>query len=307
MRIVFMGTPDFAVPCLDALVKDGNEIAGVFTQPDKPKGRGYTMTPPPVKERALEYGLDVYQPMTLKDAEIQEQLRSLSPEMIVVVAYGKILPKEIIDMPVYGCVNIHASLLPLYRGAAPIQQSVLDGCTVTGVTAQCMDIGIDTGDILMKSETEIGENETADELHDRLSIMGAELIVKVVHSASEGTLTREKQDESKATHVGKLTKEMSVINFGRSAREIHNQVRGLNSWPSASAMLNGRRIKIHRTLISKGKGEPGEVLSLNPLIVACGEGALEIVELQPEGKKKMSASAFVNGLHVNDAGELHFS
>lgn len=307
MRIVFMGTPDFAVPCLDALVKDGNEIAGVFTQPDKPKGRGYTMTPPPVKERALEYGLDVYQPMTLKDAEIQEQLRSLSPEMIVVVAYGKILPKEIIDMPVYGCVNIHASLLPLYRGAAPIQQSVLDGCTVTGVTAQCMDIGIDTGDILMKSETEIGENETADELHDRLSIMGAELIVKVVHSASEGTLTREKQDESKATHVGKLTKEMSVINFGRSAREIHNQVRGLNSWPSASAMLNGRRIKIHRTLISNGKGEPGEVLSLNPLIVACGEGALEIVELQPEGKKKMSASAFVNGLHVNDAGELHFS
>lgn len=307
MRIVFMGTPDFAVPCLDALVKDGNEIAGVFTQPDKPKGSGYTMTPPPVKERALEYGLDVYQPMTLKDAEIQEQLRSLSPEMIVVVAYGKILPKEIIDMPVYGCVNIHASLLPLYRGAAPIQQSVLDGCTVTGVTAQCMDIGIDTGDILMKSETEIGENETADELHDRLSIMGAELIVKVVHSASEGTLTREKQDESKATHVGKLTKEMSVINFGRSAREIHNQVRGLNSWPSASAMLNGRRIKIHRTLISNGKGEPGEVLSLNPLIVACGEGALEIVELQPEGKKKMSASAFVNGLHVNDAGELHFS
>lgn len=307
MKIVFMGTPDFAVPCLSALAEDGNEIAGVFTQPDKPKGRGYTLTPPPVKIKALEYGLTVYQPATLKDGEAEKLLAEISPDMIVVVAYGKILPKEIIDLPKYGCVNIHASLLPLYRGAAPIQQSVLDGCAITGVTAQCMDIGIDTGDILMKSETEIGENETADELHDRLSVMGAKLIVDVVHAAENGTLKREKQDESKATHVGKLTKEMSVINFQNTARHIHNQVRGLNSWPSASAVLNGKRIKIHRTLVVNGKGEPGQVLSLNPFVVACGEGALEIVELQPEGKKKMAASAFVNGLHVSSANELRFS
>ncbi len=307
MRIVFMGTPDFAVPCLKALIDDGNEIAAVFTQPDKPKGRGYTMTPPPVKVTALENNIEVFQPVTLRNDETLQLLQKLEPEMIVVVAYGKILPKEIIDLPQYGCVNIHASLLPLYRGAAPIQQAVLDGCAVTGVTAQCMDVGIDTGDILMKTETPIGENETADELHDRLSLLGAELIVKVVHAAAEGTLTREKQDESKATHVGKLTKEMSVIDFSKSAQHIHNQVRGLNSWPSASAVLNGKRVKIHRTIIAEGSGEPGQVLSLIPFIVACGEGAVEITELQPEGKKKMDARAFINGLHGITADELKFS
>ena len=306
MKIVFMGTPDFAVPCLKALIDDGNEISAVFTQPDKPKGRGYTMTPPPVKVLAQEHNIPVYQPLTLRDGEASALLSGLDPDMIVVVAYGKILPKEIIDLPKYGCINIHASLLPLYRGAAPIQQAVLDGCTVTGVTAQCMDIGVDTGDILMMSETEIGENETADELHDRLSVMGAELIVKVVHGAAEGTLTRTKQDDSKATHVGKLTKEISVIDFGNSAQHIHNQVRGLNSWPSASALLNGKRIKIHRTLIAEGEGEPGQVLSLDPLIVACGSGALEITELQPEGKKKMTARAYINGLHGITAADLKF-
>lgn len=307
MKIVFMGTPDFAVPCLQALIDDGNEIAAVFTQPDKPKGRGYAVMPPPVKVVAQENGIDVFQPLTLKDGESFKLLEGIAPEMIVVVAYGRILPKEIIDLPEYGCVNIHASLLPQYRGAAPIQQAVLDGCTVTGVTAQCMDVGIDTGDILMKSETEIGENETADELHDRLSVMGAELIVKVVHAAAEGTLQREKQDESKATHVGKLTKEMSGIDFTKSAKQIHDKVRGLNSWPSASAVFMGKRIKIHRTVIADGCGEPGQVISLDPFIVACGSGAVEIREVQPEGKKKMDAKAFVNGLHVKDAGELRFS
>lgn len=307
MKIVFMGTPDFAVPCLKALIEDGNEIAAVFTQPDKPKGRGYTLTPPPVKVTALENGIEVYQPTTLKDGDALALLHQLAPEMIVVVAYGKILPKEILELPPQGCVNIHASLLPQYRGAAPIQQAVLDGCAVTGVTAQCMDIGVDTGDILMKAETAIGENETADELHDRLSVMGAELIVKVVHAAAEGTLTREKQDDSKATHVGKLTKEMSVIDFSHSAQKIHDQVRGLNSWPSATTVLNGKRIKIHRTLVTKGSGEPGQVLSLHPLVVACGEGALEITELQPEGKKKMDARAFINGMHGVTPEELKFS
>ena len=306
MRIVFMGTPEFAVPCLKSLISDGNEISGVFTQPDKPKGRGYTLTPPPVKVTALENGLEVFQPTTLKDGTAFEILKQLNPEMIVVVAYGKILPKEIIDLPEYGCINVHASLLPEYRGAAPIQWAVLDGKKKTGVTAMYMDIGLDTGDMLMKSELEISENETADELHDRLSELGAELIVNVVHSAQQGTLIREKQDDSKSCYAKMLTKEMSKIDFSKSAQEIHNQVRGLNSWPSAVAILNGKRIKIHKTLIADGKGEAGQVLSLNPLIVACGSGAVEITELQPEGKKKMPAQSFINGLHNIKANELKF-
>ena len=306
MRIVFMGTPEFAVPCLKSLISDGNEIVGVFTQPDKPKGRGYTLTPPPVKVTALENGLEVFQPTTLKDGTAFEILKKLNPEMIVVVAYGKILPKEIIDLPPYGCINVHASLLPEYRGAAPIQWAVLDGKKKTGVTAMYMDIGLDTGDMLMKSETEIGENETADELHDRLSELGAELIVKVVHSAQQGTLIREKQDDSKSCYAKMLTKEMSKIDFTKSAQEIHNQVRGLNSWPSAVATLNGKRIKIHKTLVADGNGEAGQVLSLNPLVVACGSGAVEITELQPEGKKKMPAQSFINGLHNVREDELKF-
>ncbi len=301
-----MGTPEFAVPCLKALIDDGNEISGVFTQPDKPKGRGYTLTPPPVKVTALENGLTVFQPTTLKDGNALEILKKLNPEMIVVVAYGKILPKEILDFSPYGCVNIHASLLPEYRGAAPIQWAVLDGKKKTGVTAMYMDIGIDTGDMLMKFETEIGEDETADELHDRLSELGAELIVKVVHSAKNGTLKREKQDDSKSCYARMLTKEMSKIDFSRSAQEIHNQVRGLNSWPSASAVLNGKRIKIHRTKLNDRNGKAGQVLSLSPLIVACGSGAVEIVELQPEGKKKMTSQSFINGLHNVKADDLKF-
>lgn len=306
MRIVFMGTPDFAVPCLKALIEDGNEIVGVFTQPDKPKGRGYTLTPPPVKVTALENGIEVFQPSTLKDGKAFEILKKLNPEMIIVVAYGKILPKEIIELPPYGCINVHASLLPEYRGAAPIQRAVLDGKKKTGVTAMYMDVGLDTGDMLMKSETEIGENETADELHDRLSALGAELIVKVVHSAKDGTLKREKQDDTKSCYAKMLTKEMSKINFSKSAQEIHNQVRGLNSWPSAVAVLNGKKIKIHRTVTADGSGEAGQVLSLSPFVVACGTGAVEILELQPEGKKKMSAQSFVNGLHNVKAENLKF-
>ena len=307
MRIVFMGTPDFAVPCLEALIKDGNDIAAVYTQPDKPKGRGYTMTPPPVKVLAMDNNIEVFQPTTLKDGEAARKLSELAPEMIVVVAYGKILPKDIIELPEYGCVNVHASLLPQYRGASPIQQAVLDGCKKTGVTAMYMDVGVDTGDVRMKSELEIGENETADELHDRLSAAGAELIVKVVHAAQEGTLVREKQDDSLSSYAGMLTKKMSEIDFTKTAVEVHNKVRGLNSWPSATAVLDGKRVKIHRTVLSEGKGEPGQVLSLNPFVVACGEGAVEITELQPEGKRKMDAKAFINGLHGAKAEDLKFS
>ncbi len=306
MKIVFMGTPDFAVPCLEALIKDGNEIAGVFTQPDKPKGRGNKMTPPPVKVCAQEHGINVYQPDTLKGGEALDILKELSPEMIVVVAYGKLLPEAVLDLPELGCVNVHASLLPEYRGAAPIQRAVLDGKKKTGVTAMLMDIGLDTGDMLMKSELEIGENETSEELHDRLSVLGAELIVKTVHAAAEGTLKREKQDDSKSCYAAMLTKDMSPVDFRRTAKEIHNQVRGLYPWPSASAVLNGRKIKIHRTAAAQGSGQPGQVLSLDPFIAACGEGAIEIIEVQAEGKKRMSAQAFLNGLRITDPSELKF-
>ena len=307
MKIVFMGTPDFAVPCLEALINDGCEIAAVFTQPDKPKGRGYAMTPPPVKVCAEKHGIQVYQPEKMRDGTAYEILREIKPDMIVVVAYGKILPKDIIELPEFGCINVHASLLPEYRGAAPIQWAVLDGKKKTGVTTMYMDVGLDTGDMLLKAETEIGENETAGELHDRLSAMGAELMVKTLHEAEKGTLVREKQDDNKSCYASMLTKEMSVIDFGKTAQQVHDLVRGLNSWPSASAVLNGKRMKIHRTLITEGSGEPGQVLSLEPFVVACGSGAVEITELQPEGKKKMSAQAFLNGLHNVSAKELKFS
>lgn len=307
MKIVFMGTPDFAVPCLQALIDDGNDIAAVFTQPDKPKGRGYTLTPPPVKEKALEYQIPVFQPVTLKDGEAEKQLKEMAPDMIVVAAYGQILPKGIIELPKYGCINVHASLLPEYRGAAPIQQAILDGRKKTGVTAMYMDVGLDTGDMLMRMETAIGENETGGELHDRLSALGAELIVRVVHAAEQGTLVREKQDDSQSSYAKMLSKSMSKIDFNRTAQQIHDQVRGLNPWPGASAVLGEKRIKLHRTAVVSGSGKPGQVLSLSPLVVACGEGAIELVEVQPEGKKKMTAEAFVNGLHISSAEKMEFS
>ena len=306
MRIVFMGTPDFSVPCLQSLIDDKNEIAAVFTQPDKPKGRKMTLTPPPVKVCAEKNGIPVYQPTTLKDGAALEIIKSLQPQMIVVTAYGQILPKEIIEYPEYGCINIHASLLPEYRGAAPIQQAILDGKTVTGVTAMYMDEGLDTGDMLMKTELPIGENETADELHDRLSAAGGELIVRVVHAAQSGTLTRTPQDDSKSSYVKMLTKDMSEIDLTRSAEEVHNRVRALSSWPGAVIRLNGKKIKLHSTRVSDKQGQPGSVLSLQPLTVACGQGAVIILELQPEGKKRMDSKAFINGLHISSADELKF-
>lgn len=304
MKIVFMGTPDFSVPCLRALIEDGNEINGVFTQPDKPRGRrGNQLLPPPVKVCAQENDIQVYQPTTLKNGEAMEIIKELAPEMIVVVAYGKILPKEILDYPKYGCINIHASLLPEYRGAAPIQQVLLDGRDKTGVTAMLMDIGLDTGDMLMKVETSVDENETIDSLHDRLSQMGAELIVKVVHDAEKGLLVREKQDDSKSSYVGMLTKDMMKMDFTRSAKKLHDLVRAL----TGTAFLDGKRVKIYRTLVRENKGEAGEILSLNPFIVACGEGSLEILEIQPEGKKRMSAKDFANGLKNTGTKDMKFS
>lgn len=303
MNIVFMGTPEFSVPCLDALIKAGHNILGVFTQPDKPKGRGNIMTPPPVKEFALNNNIEVYQPTKMKDGTALEIVKKLNPELIVVVAYGKILPKEIIEYPKYGCINIHASLLPKYRGAAPIQWCIINGEKETGITTMQMDEGLDTGDMLLKDVTPIGENETAEELHDRLSEMGAKLIVKTI--AELDSITPTKQDDSLSNYAPMLKKDLSPIDWNKSSEDVHNLVRGLNSWPCATATLGGKLYKIHNTEIVNGSGKPGEIISVNPLTVACLSGAVKIVNIQREGKKKLSAEEFLRGnpLNIGDCFE----
>ncbi|MBQ5314700.1 MAG: methionyl-tRNA formyltransferase, partial [Oscillospiraceae bacterium] len=253
MNIVFMGTPDFAVPCLKALIDSDNKVTGVFTQPDKPKGRGYKLTPPPVKVLAEENNIPVFQPTSLKKGEDAENalktLKELSPDLIVVVAYGKILPKEVLDVPKLYCMNVHASLLPKYRGAGPIQWSVLNGEKETGVTTMLMAEGLDTGDMLMKKSTEIGENETASELHDRLSLIGAELLIETIDAIKQGNVTPVKQNDDESSYSPMLTKDMCPVDFNKTAREIHNQIRGLSDWPCATAIMGEKRIKIYKSHI----------------------------------------------------------
>ena len=233
MNIVFMGTPDFAVPCLRALLDAGYPVTGVFTQPDKPKGRGYQLAPPPVKEFALTQNLPVFQPKTMRDGEALEQLKGCNPDLIVVVAYGKLLPKEVLELPRFGCINVHASLLPKYRGAGPVQWSIINGEEKTGVTTMYMAEALDTGDMLESASLEIGENETADELMERLSHLGAELLISTVKKAEEGTLKPIPQDESLSSYVSMLDKEMARLDFNKPAKEVHNLIRGLSSWPCA--------------------------------------------------------------------------
>lgn len=296
MKLVFMGTPDFSVPCIEALYNAGHEIAAVYTQPDKPKGRGYTLTPPPVKVFATEHNLTVYQPTTLKNnEEAFKQLSDIAPDAIIVVAYGKILPKTVLDLPKYGCINVHASLLPKYRGAAPIQWSIINGEKQTGVTTMMMDVGIDTGDMLLSDTTDIDINENAEQLHDRLAKMGADLIVKTLIELENDTLTRTEQDLSFSNYAPMLDRSLSKIDWSDTCFNIHNKVRGLYPWPSASTTVNGKTLKIHKTAISDKKGPAGEILSLDPFVVACGDASVEILELQLEGKKKMTASDFLRG------------
>lgn len=295
-----MGTPEFAVPCLSALIEK-HDVLAVFTQPDKPKGRKQILTPPPVKEEALKHNIPIYQPNTLKDSEAYKILSEMNPDVIIVVAYGKILPKNILELPKYGCINVHASLLPKYRGAAPIQWSIILGEKETGVTTMQMDDGIDTGDMIQSASLSIDENETADELHDRLSALGAKLIIETLEAVENGTAIRTKQDDSLSNYASMLSKDISPIDFTCVAQAVHNKVRGLNSWPSATAVMDGKRIKIHKTRLVEASGKPGEIISLDPFTVACGRGAVEILELQPEGKKKMTASDFLRGHKM----ELH--
>lgn len=296
MRIVYMGTPDFAVPCLQKLYDLGHEVCGVFCQPDKPQGRKMILTAPPVKEKALELGLPVFQPAKMRDGEALSILQELNPELIVVVAYGKILPKEILELPPHGCINIHASLLPALRGAAPIQWSVINGCTETGVTAMQMDEGLDTGDMLLTAKVTIGENETADALWDRLSLLAPSVLEQVLTQVENGTLQPVKQDDSLSSYAPMLCKEMAEIDWNEPASVVHNKIRGFFSWPCAFTVLRGKRIKLLASKKAEGNGKPGEILVCDKrLIVACGEGAVEIVSLQAEGKKAMDAADYLRG------------
>ncbi len=304
MNIIFMGTPDFAVPTLEKLIETDNNISAVFTQPDKPRGRKMVMTPPEVKVCALQHGLTVYQPENFKDEKTVALLRSLAPDVIVVAAYGKILPKSVLYIPKYGCVNVHGSILPKYRGAAPIQRAVLNGESETGVTTMLMGEGLDTGDMLLVRKTPIDPDETSGELFDRLAQMGAELLIETLNQLEKGRLMPKKQDDSQATYAKMIDKSMCPLNFQQTAQQAHNQVRGLHPWPVATAELNGVKLKIHRTKVSDLEGNPGQVLSLNPFVVGCKEKSLEILQLQPLGKKIMDAHSYLLGHKVSEGDKF---
>ena len=304
MKIIFMGTPDFAVPCLESLINAGHEIAAVFTRPDKPRGRKMVMTPPEVKVCALEHGLTVCQPKTLRDGEAFDIIQKINPECIVVAAYGKILPKEILDLPKYGCINVHGSLLPKYRGSAPIQWSVINGDTETGVTIMQMAQGVDTGDMLYQKAIPINIDDTAESMFNKLSDLGGEMIAEALDMLEKGELTAEKQDEALATHAPMLDKSISEIDWHQPALEVHNLVRGLYSWPIAQTSLHGKKLKIYRTSLGKGNGEAGSVIATDPLTIACSDGAVVIEELQLEGKKRMDAKTFLIGHPLSNKDKL---
>ena len=306
--VVFMGSPDFAVKALEALIiSPEHDVKLVVSQTDKPVGRKQVLTPPPVKEVALQNGLEVYQPKTLKTDEAYQKIASCAPDFIVVSAYGKILPQRILDIPRYGCVNLHGSLLPKYRGAAPIQWSVINGDAETGVTSMLMNAGLDTGDILLTEKTAIGENETAGELFDRLASLCPDLLLRTLDGLFEGTLEPKKQDDSQATYVSVLTKEMAEIDWNETAKSVHNKVRGMNPWPVAKTLYHGKLLKIFsgRPLEGPPVRKAGSLYSKNGrLFAACsGATAFEILELQLEGAKRMSAEEFLRGHNVSD-GDL---
>lgn len=308
MRVVFMGTPDFAVGTLEAILAAGHEVAGVVTQPDKPKGRGKNMQFPPVKETALAHNLPVYQPVKVKDEEFVETLRKLEPEVIVVVAFGQILSKEILSMPKYGCVNVHASLLPKYRGSAPIQWAVINGEKESGVTTMLMNEGIDTGDMLKKVVVPLDEKETGGSLFDKLAGEGAKLLVETLKELEQGTATRTPQQDEQSTHAKMLDKKMGLIDFSKSAVEIECLIRGLNPWPSAYTGYNGKTLKIwDADVVDKEMdGEPGQVVLVNKqeLFVKTGKGLLSLQEVQLEGKKRMDIDAFLRGNAVEVGTKL---
>ena len=313
MKIVFMGTPDFSVPVLEALVKAGHQVEAVVTQPDKPKGRGKAVLMTPVKEKAMELGIPVYQPVKVREPEFVEVLKELKPDVMVVVAFGQILPKAVLDIPPYGCVNVHASLLPKYRGAAPIQWAVINGDAVTGVTTMRMDEGLDTGDMIDKVEVAITPEDTGATLHDKLAEAGAALILETLTKLENHTATRTKQDDAQSCYASMLSKEMGRMDFAKSAEELERLIRGLNPWPCAYTEIDGKNVKIYKAKViamddayktqAQGKVEqtltfaPGEIVEVAKkyFVIACGTDALQIQNLQPEGKKPMDTVAYLNG------------
>ena len=307
MKIIFMGTPDFAVGTLEALITGGYEIALVVTQPDKPQGRKMELTPPPVKVCALQHGLEVYQPTRVREQSSMEYLKKYEPDMIVVAAFGQILPKELLELRKYGWINVHASLLPNYRGSAPIQWSILNGDAETGVTIMRMDTGIDTGDMIAKRTVPIEEEDTGGSLFDKLAEVGAKLLVDTIPSIVDGTATYTKQDEACATKVGMIQKSQGVIDFHRSAQEINCQIRALNPWPSAYTKLHGKTLKIWKAKVvaADGNYKPGSIarITKDELCIATGEGLLSVLEVQLEGKKRMATADFLRGVMLAE-GEM---
>ena len=297
MRVVFMGTPDIAATCLKKIIAGGFDVVGVYTQPDRPKGRDMKMVASPVKEVALANNLPVFQPENFREEETVEQLRSLQPDICTVVAYGRILPQKVLDVPKFGCINIHASVLPKYRGSAPYQWAVLDGLTETGVTAMYLCREMDAGDIIDVSKTPIGENETAGELLDRLAVLGADLLSKTLTRFENGTVTATPQNPGEVCYAPMLDKTMCPIDWNKTAQQVHNHVRGLHPWPVATMELQGKKFKVHATKVVEGNGKPGEILGLTKkgLRIACGEGAVEILSLQAEGGKRMAAPDYFRG------------
>lgn len=299
MRIVFMGTPDFSVDCLKALANSKHDVVGVFCQPDKPVGRKQQLTFPDVKVEALKHDYKVYQPVTLRNGKGLEILKELKPDLVVVVAYGKILPDDCLNFPKYGCINVHASILPKYRGASPIHFAVLNGDEETGVTVQQMDSGIDTGDILNIIKCPIGENDTTEKMYEVLAPLGAKAMMQTIDMIEKGSLFPVKQDEALASKVGLLSRDMSGIDWSKSAKEIHNKIRGLYSWPGASTIISGKTLKLHSSVLSDKKGNniPGQVIdSDGKIIVCCGDNnCIELKTVQLEGKKRIDAQAFLNG------------
>lgn len=308
MKIVFMGTPDFAVPALEALVKGGHQVIAAVTQPDKPKGRGKGMAMPPVKEKAMEFAIPVYQLAKVREEGFFRQMRELSPEVIVVAAFGQILPKAILDLPQYGCINIHASLLPKYRGAAPIQWAIINGEKETGVTTMMMDAGLDTGDMLEKTVVPIEEEETAQSLSDKLSAAGGSLILSTLKKVEEGTLTRTPQRDEESCYAKILQKTLGRIDWNREAKLIERLIRGLNPWPSAYTTLNGKSLKLWKAkaLLEEYPGEAGQVVKAvgNELLIKTGKGTLKAEALQLEGKKRMEADAFLRGCPIEEGTRL---
>ncbi len=297
MRVVFMGTPDIAATCLKKIIADGFQVVGVYTQPDRPKNRGMKLAFSPVKEVALAADIPVSQPENFRDDGDVQILRDLKPDVIAVVAYGRILSQRVLDIPQLGCINIHASILPAYRGSAPYQWAVLDGLKETGVTAMYLCREMDAGDIIDISKTPIGENETAGELLDRLAVLGADLLSATLSNIERGEVVRTPQDSAQATYAPMLDKAMCPIDFTKTAQQVHNHVRGLHPWPVATMELQGKRFKVHQTAVVDANGTPGQILGMTKtgLLVACGCGAVEIRSIQAEGGKRMSAPDYFRG------------